>query len=111
MIQGQLQPGSGNQFHSRLDVRSKKITWSCKWTGRPSFYLTNTLIDEAKSATMAPGGDGQIPAMAIRMKGEDLVVLRAQDFIDLMKEEPIIPADKTDIRRAKAKLPQLFREE
>lgn len=111
MVGGTIQPGSGNQWHSKLDVRTKKITFSCKWTSKESFSVTKSLIDEAKSATMAPGGDGKIPALAIRLPEEDLVIMRAQDFLDLMKEEPIIPADKADIRRAKARTTQLFREE
>ena len=110
-VQGQKTPGSGNQWYSKLDVRSKLITWSNKWTGKDSFRVDRGIIDENRNATLAPGGNGTIPALAIRIENVgDFVVIGADDFLELLKAKPIIQAEKADNRRATAAVPQLLRE-
>lgn len=110
-VQGNLQPGSGNQFNARLDVRSKAITWSCKWTAEDGFRVSRRIIQENVDATEAPGGNGSMPGLAIRLEGAgDFVVLRADDFLQLLTEPPLIAADKAANKRASARVPELFKE-
>lgn len=110
-VQGEKVPGSGNQWHSRLDVRGKRITWSNKWTSTRSITLYPYTLDEIVQATDAPGGNGSIPGIAIRLEGlEDYVILRADDFLELMTDKPIIQAEKAAIKRATAQIPELLRE-
>lgn len=110
IIQGGLQPGSGNQSHNKLDVRSRKITWSCKWTADSGFRISSALIKENRSATDAPGGNGSIPGFAIRLEEDgDFVVLRADDFIELMTQPPLLAADKAANRRKEASVPELLK--
>ena len=110
-VQGQNVIGSGNQFE-KLDVRGRKIQWSNKWSGKETFTLTQALIQEFVDAVEAPGGTGsaRMGALAIRLPHNDVVVMRASDFLELMKEPPIIQAEKADNRRATARVPQLLRD-
>lgn len=111
-VDGDVTPGSGNQWHSKLDVRGKKITWSNKWTAQSTFTVNDALIEEFVAATSGPGSSGsdRMGALAVRMAHNDFIIMRAGDFLDLMREEPIIPSVKADQRRATARVPQLFRE-
>lgn len=112
-IGAKMVKGSGNQWHSKLDVRGRKITWSNKYTGNDSFSVTKPLIDEFVRATMGPGASGfdRMGALAVRTAQFEVVVMRADDFIQLVKEEsPIISAEKADARRAAARVPLLLRE-
>lgn len=109
-IQGEAQPGSGNKWFAKLDVRSRKITWSCKWTSETGFRITPGLLLENKHATDAPGGNGSIAAFAIRLEGQgDYVVLKADDFIELMTQPPLLAADKAANRRKEASVPELLK--
>lgn len=112
-ISGNSVPGSGNKFYNLLDVRGKRITWSCKWTESPSIVLYRSTLSEAIDSVDGPGGMGtnRMPGLAIRLEGyEDFVILRADDFLELMTEKPIIPADKAAIRRAAARIPELLKD-
>lgn len=110
-IDGQLQPNSGATAHNKLDVRSKRITWSNKLTTTGTFNLTKALINEANAATVAPGGNGTIPAFAIRIVGVgDFVLLQSDDFLELLYEEPILQPDKASIKRKLASVPDLLKE-
>lgn len=111
-IGGRLVPGSGNKWYSRLDVRGKRILWSNKWTGNLSYTISRGVLQELSDATVAPGGNGAIPALAIRIESVgDYVVIGADDFLELLKSKPIIAADKAENRRATAAIPQLLRED
>lgn len=110
-IGGKVVPGSGNQWYAKLDVRGQSITWSNKWTGNKSFSITDQMLKEIRQATLAAGGNGSIGAMAVRIESVgDVVVMPADDFLELMKSKPIIQAEKADNRRATARVPQLLRE-
>jgi hypothetical protein len=92
-----LQPGSGNQWHAKLDVKGRSFLWSLKSTVKGSFRLTTDMLAETIHAVDGPGGKGgnTLPGMAIRIADEDFVVLRASDFIQIVQDEvKIAPADK-----------------
>lgn len=113
LVGGKVVQGSGNQWHSKLDVRGKSILWSCKWTGDDGKRITPALLQEAIDAVDAPGGVGlgSMPGLAIRMREFSVIVLRVDDFVELMTQPPAIASVKADNKRATARVPQLFREQ
>lgn len=110
IIGGTPQPGSGNLWHSKMDVRGSSILWSCKWTANTGFLITSKVWQEVVDAVDGPGGTGTMPGLAIRTATSDLVVLRVEDLLTLLSQPPTIAAQKADNRRATARVPQLLRE-
>lgn len=108
-IGGKLQPGSGNKFYAKLDVRSKGITWSNKWTSKGYFRIDRSIITEAEDATIAPGGNASIPAIALRIESlGDFVIIGADDFIELTTMPTLTAGDKAAAKRRKANTPELL---
>ena len=110
-------PGSGNQFHSKLDAHGKGARWSLKATKNKSISIEQKTIDEAVDACFGLNGDGSIPVWAFRIGSDeyDLVLLRKEDFIALQRGElNIINEEKgkerVNERRRKASLPALLRD-
>jgi hypothetical protein len=102
-----LQPGSGNQWFAKLDVKGRSFLWSLKSTTKASIRLTTDMLAETIHAVDGPGGKGgnTLPGMAVRIADEDFVVLRASDFINLVREEvKIAPADKRTAKMEAGKL-------
>jgi hypothetical protein len=82
-------PGSGNQWHSALDVRANGFLYSCKYTDQQSYRITRDTLDEMTLNTMGPGKEPAIPALAVRL-GEtsgryDFVVVGADDWKNLIE--------------------------
>lgn len=116
-VGGRIQPGSGSKWFARLDVRDRVILWSAKATTKDRFSLHAELMEEACDAVLGPGGVGEgIGALAVSLKetgtsaDEELVVMRLNDFLALMREPPIYQPTKLEIRDVRARTPQLFRE-
>jgi hypothetical protein len=108
------QPGSGNQWHAKMDVADGSITWSLKWTTHQSASISKALIREADEACYK-NGDNSIPGIAIALDegSETVVVLRAADFMRLLWAENatyIVPS-KADQKRAISRVPTLLRED
>ena len=85
-----LQPGSGNQWHSKLDVKDTGFLWSLKRTTYNSFSITLDMIGEMVHAVYAPGGVGgnNVPAMCISLNDkEDIVVMRLSDFVGIIERD------------------------
>lgn len=108
-------PGSGNQWHSQLDVRGRGTLWSLKATHAAS--ISGHDFEEALQATFGLGGDGRLPLMALRFFADsenelDLVLLRRDEFFRLAagELEVTVPIDKSAERRARAAIPELLRE-
>lgn len=108
---GKTTPASGAKWYSKLDVRSGRILWSLKFTSFKSFPVTQALLDEAFDASEGMGGEGTVPALGLRIGSSDydVVVIRRDDFIELMKSEPTIEPTKVDERRARSRVPLLLR--
>lgn len=109
-------PGSGNQFHSKLDETGFGARWSLKATIFKSFPLSTELIDEAVEATVsAVGGTGELPLWAIRLEDNseyDLVVMRKADFKRITSEGITLSSNtKAEERRARASMTILERQE
>ncbi len=86
---GTLQPGSGNQWFAKLDVKGKSFLWSLKQTSKESFSITRNVLHEAVRAVIGPGGrgDGTYPGLAVRIVDEDYIIMRASDFYDLVSSD------------------------
>lgn len=108
------QRGSGNQWHSKMDVADGAITFSLKWTSKPLFPLTKELLREVDRA-IYENGDNSIPAIAVSIDdgGEVLVVLRASDLLRILASEQAsyITPSKGEQKRHRAGIPSLLREE
>jgi hypothetical protein len=110
-----LVPGSGNQFHSKLDLHGKGARWSLKATEKASASIKAEDIDEAIRACYNVVGDGSIPLWAYRIKGHDMVMMRKEDFLEFQRGEleltNTIVDGKYQQRAARAMVPRLLRDE
>lgn len=109
-------PGSGNQFHSKLDLYGNGARWSLKATENKSISISQDVIDEAVAACESLYGTGEMPVFAFRIGNEnyDMIMVRKDDFKSLQTGDiKIIEVEtnkKTEQRRARAKTPRLLRE-
>lgn len=109
-------PGSGNQFHAKLDVTDSGMLsrWSLKSTKHKSYPISQAEIDEAVFACEGPGGKGEIPVWALRVGDDDhiLICFRPHDIKRIMEEEiKLVREDKTDAKLRRASLPELLRDD
>ena len=110
-------PGSGNQWHSKLDLHGHGARWSLKATSKKSASISADTIDEAVIACYSPSGDGSIPIWAFRIedKNHDIIALRKEDFVMLQKGELKLIEDPTpehiQQKRMRAKTPTLLRDD
>lgn len=113
-------PGSGSQWHSKLDITGKGARWSLKYTEGHSVPLTAVDLYEAVEACEGIGADGSMPLWAIRMEKlfgvceTDFVLLRKEDFRSLAAGElELIAPEKPKAaqRKARAAIPALLRED
>ena len=104
-------PGSGNQWHSKLDLKGFGARWSLKWTGKKTYVLSSSTLDEAQAATGDPaGGTGELPLWAFDVDGEWYVLTRAKDFKRITSEELVLTREsKSESKRRRSSVPQLFR--
>lgn len=108
-------PGSGNQWHSKLDVHGRGVRWSLKATRDHSFRVTEKDIKEMVLSVMGPGATGDIGMMAIRINAEgnypmDLIVMGKSDFKALAGGEyKLVTETKSDAKRRAAHIPELLR--
>ena len=110
-------PGSGNQWHSKLDLSGFSARWSLKSTEKNSISIKRETIDEAIRACFGSSGAMEIPVWAFRIgdREHDMVMLRKEDFKMLQAGEiKIIGEDipaQIGQKRARAKTPFLLRED
>lgn len=109
-------PGSGSQWHSKLDVHGRGARWSLKSTKHQSFSIGTELIRELVIGCLGSGGSGDIPLGAVELDNRDtkqvVVFMREEDFRDLMSERMELSREtKGEARRREASVPQLLREE
>lgn len=105
-------PGSGNGWAHKLDVKGRGTRWSLKATSKSSFRVGEDMIAEAIRATAGIGGTGETPVWGVRTSVGDFVIMRTEDWIRFMKSDVFsIPLTKSEERRARAQIPELFRNE
>lgn len=108
-------PGSGSQWHSKLDARGKGARWSLKATADASYRVKPEDIFELLSAH-APGSDGAMRLMGIKIGAgtpqETVVVLMLEDdFTEIATGElELVTEDRTQAKRRLAATPELLRE-
>jgi len=74
---GRAQPGSGNQFNAKGDIKSDEYLIEHKYTDTNSYSLNiNTLLKIEREAQEI----GKLPAMIIEIKDRKFVVLRYDDI-------------------------------
>lgn len=83
---GRKTKGSGNGWVQRHDVHEADVMWEAKQTDAASYTLKlATWRELRKNATLA----GQMPAMALRIQGVDLVVIAQEDFDERLPPAPV----------------------
>lgn len=105
-------PGSGNKWYNRLDIKGFKFRWSLKATGKRSASIKS---DDIEEAIVVCSEDGSTPLWAYRIDGVDLIMMLKDDFVSFSKgehESPISvePSKGSQERKARAKIPALFRD-
>jgi predicted HNH restriction endonuclease len=108
-------PGSGNQWHSKLDVKGMGVRWSLKSTRSQYFEIGINDIREMIEVTEGPGGNGETPIMAVRLNSggwdEDIIIMRKEDFAAIVTEKKaLFSEDKTQAKRRLADIPELLRD-
>lgn len=69
---GEKQPGSGNKWPNRGDIKTERFLISCKGTSHKQVILQLAAIDEiAKQSFIA----GKKPLLCIRIQGRDFLVI------------------------------------
>lgn len=107
-------PGSGSQWHSKLDIQGKGTRWSLKYTDEKGINLTRATLAEAILACGGIGGTGETPVWATRLNGmDDFVTMRLSDWKSFFMENNAFKIEQSKVqeRRARAKTPQLMRED
>jgi hypothetical protein len=107
------QKGSGNSWFAKLDVADGSITWSLKFTTKPSFTITKELLREAEQAIYT-NGSNSLPGLAIAFDDGDevVVVLKASDFVRILSTgaaKYIVPS-KGEAKRQRSQIPALLRD-
>ena len=104
--------GSGALWYNKLDVEGNGLLLSAKFTTKNSYALSAGVIQESIAATTAVGGVGAdvIPALALGIGGEDLVVMRLEDLTGLLTDNTkLFEPSKKEAKESLAKIPRLLR--
>ena len=105
--------GSGNQWHSPMDVGTIGILFNLKhWRNDKLRFGRYNVSDLLKEADEAAGLD-KVGALATSEDGEVLVTFRGSDFLRMAQTGDIkfLTASKGDQKRARSRIPSLLRDE
>ena len=80
-IGGRTQPGSGNQWHSKGDVKNAQWYVECKTTQQSSFRITDLVWKVLRLNALR---EGKIPALQIDIQEERLVAIPYDVWVDLV---------------------------
>jgi hypothetical protein len=86
-FEGRRTKGSGNQWHSKGDVKAKRFLIEDKSTEHKSFTVTKKLWEKIWGEAII---NGRIPILSLRIDCKDpldLVVLDQRDFLELTGEK------------------------
>lgn len=109
----QLTPGSGNQWHAKMDEQAGTVLLTLKATRDDRYAwaeIIRTLM-ECVAYVSSPSGPGgaTLPAAAIRVDSQkrspiDVVVMRAEDFAEFCQHEHnFAPESKADAKNRRAR--------
>lgn len=81
---GRVTPGSGNQWHTKNDVRTPKTSFEMKYTGKSQYILKASELEEgAKNALL----DSRDFVFGIEMNGRNWIVISEDDYEYLVESE------------------------
>lgn len=80
---GRVTPGSGNQWHTKNDVRTPKFSFEAKTTTRGQYALKASELETGEKHALADGRDF---VFVIEMHGREWVVISREDFELLVTE-------------------------
>lgn len=85
---GETTPGSGNQWHSKGDVKTPNYLIECKCTSKDSFTLKADVWQKIATEALL---DSRYPLMEILFIDRDvsLVVLDKDDYINMMHDSEL----------------------
>lgn len=104
-------PGSGNQWHSKMDVYGRDMRWSLKATEKNGYRLDEEFFEECLRATGGLHGTGETPMWALRFPFGDFVIMRKDDFISTSGEFTVPTSTRAQERKNRSTVPQLLRED
>ena len=79
---GSRVPGSGNQWHSKGDVKSDSLLVECKTTEKASYRLS---LDTLKTAELEAIMAGKLGVLQIEIQGRRYAVLNWDEFERLIQ--------------------------
>lgn len=82
VLDGRTTPGSGNQFHSKSDVQAHGLLVSCKSEQNLTWAKIHRHLMDAIDYSQ---GTGNLPALALEIKGSPIDYLSNQDEIVVMR--------------------------
>lgn len=109
-------PGSGAQWHSKLDAHGKGVRWSLKATKYAGYTISEHDLGELLLAH-APGQDESMRMMAIKVNANSdnpvvIVAMLEDDFEAIATEQrQLVLESKTDAKIRLASVPELLRDE
>jgi hypothetical protein len=105
-LSGERVTQSGGGKFWKLDVRSRvgwiRFVWSCKGTDKHYLHVTTDMLREAREAArgMRGTGDGYTAGMVLGIGEEAYVLVRLDDFAELMAANPSTVASATRSSKA-----------
>jgi len=81
-VGGRVQPGSGNKWFAKGEVRTKERVISCKQTANSSFQITEMDLKEIEKIA---NQDLKYWALAVNLNGKPIIIIDYRDFLDLIK--------------------------
>jgi hypothetical protein len=105
--------GSGNQWHSKLDVGTSAISFSLKHSTVDRLRFGQMFIKSLMKEAREGAGADAVPALALSENGTVYVVFEASDFLRLAQTGDIhyVTPSKGEQKRARAQIPSLLRDE
>lgn len=85
---GRRQPGSGNQWHAKGDVKSPEFLIECKQTDKLSYRLERAVLDKIETEAILAGKQALLQVEFHTPKGVDSYVVMSYDlFLQLAREK------------------------
>lgn len=114
-IGGDLVPGSGSGVR-KLDVGRHTLLESCKYTDAESIRIDRAMLEELDQATSGAGGVGQnvTAVLTVKIGGLDrrVAIVDLDDWDAVLEQDvQLIPPSKDSMRRQRASVPALFRDD
>ena len=108
-------PGSGSQWHCKMDVTGQGARWELKYRGNGRYTVTRGVLDKILAEAEGMGSANEIPLMAIRFdEDDDYILMRKNDFLRMQAGEIVLtrtPHEARAQRKKRAATPVLLRDE